>query len=45
MGTDTLKILIVGLTAVLSLTNFNAADFRKGIVRNQTEINFSNYHI
>jgi len=38
--TDTLKILIVGLTSVLSLTNFSTTDFRKGMVRNHTDLNF-----
>lgn len=32
-----LKILIVGLTTVLTLTSFNKNDFRKGIVQNQIQ--------
>lgn len=30
-----LKILIVGLTTVLALTNFNKNEFTKGIVKDQ----------
>ncbi|WP_255373803.1 hypothetical protein [[Flexibacter] sp. ATCC 35103] len=31
----TLKILIVGLTTVLALTNFNNSDFRNNIIYNK----------
>ncbi|KQB42300.1 hypothetical protein RC62_3305 [Flavobacterium aquidurense] len=34
----TLRILIVGLTTVLALTNFNSVDFRNSIIYNKIQI-------
>jgi len=37
-GIEKIKILIVGLTSVLSLINFNASDFKKEITQNKVEV-------
>ncbi|MCP2025088.1 hypothetical protein L1276_000228 [Flavobacterium sp. HSC-32F16] len=39
-GIEKIKILIVGLTTVLSLINFNESDFKNEIVKCKTESNF-----
>lgn len=37
-GIEKIKILIVGLTSVLSLINFNASDLKKEITQNKVEV-------
>ncbi|WP_343694193.1 hypothetical protein [Flavobacterium sp.] len=37
---ENIKILIVGLTSILSLINFTKSDFRKEIINNLVEAKF-----